>query len=58
MVRLLDACVQALGQQGKRKMYIDAVRSGDAGFQSMGSCVKSKSDPLLFPIASLQEKAH
>lgn len=38
MVRLLDACVQTLGQQGKRKMYIDAVRWGDAGFQSMGSC--------------------
>lgn len=36
MVRLLDACVQTLSQQGKRKMYIDAVRWGDAGFQSMG----------------------
>lgn len=37
MVRLLDACVQTLSQQGKRRMYIDAVKWGDAGFQSMGS---------------------
>lgn len=36
MVRLLDACVQVLRQQGMRKMYIDAVKGGEAGFQSIG----------------------
>ncbi|KUI61080.1 hypothetical protein VP1G_08276 [Cytospora mali] len=36
MVRLLDACVQVLRQQGMNKMYIDAVKGGDAGFQSIG----------------------
>ncbi|CAN8095925.1 unnamed protein product [Discula destructiva] len=36
MVRLLDACVQALRQQGKNRMYIDAVKGGEAGFQSIG----------------------
>lgn len=37
MVRLLDACVQVLRQQGMNRMYIDAVRGGDAGFQSIGT---------------------
>lgn len=37
MVRLLDACVQTLRQQGKNRMYIDAVKGGDAGFQSIGT---------------------
>lgn len=36
MVRLLDACVQALQYQGMSKMYIDAVKGGEAGFQSIG----------------------
>lgn len=36
MVRLLNACVQALRQQGKNRMYIDAVKGGEAGFQSIG----------------------
>lgn len=36
MVRLLDACVQALRHQGMNGMYIDAVKGGDAGFQSIG----------------------
>ncbi|ROV87503.1 hypothetical protein VMCG_10500 [Cytospora schulzeri] len=36
MARLLDACVQVLRQQGMNRMYIDAVRGGDAGFQSIG----------------------
>lgn len=37
MIRLLDVCVQALQQQGKNRMYIDAVKGGDAGFQSIGT---------------------
>lgn len=37
MVRLLDACVQTLSTQGKRRMYIDAVKGGESGFQAMGS---------------------
>lgn len=36
MVRLLDACVQALQYQGMNRMYIDAVKGGEAGFQSIG----------------------
>lgn len=37
MVRLLDACVQTLSTQGKRRMYIDAVKGGESVFQAMGS---------------------
>lgn len=37
MVRLLDACVQALQYHGMNKMYIDAVKGGEAGFQSIGT---------------------
>lgn len=36
MVRLLDACVQGLRQRGMGRMYIDAAKGGDAGFQSIG----------------------
>lgn len=36
MVRLLDACVHALRYQGMNRMYIDAVKGGEAGFQSIG----------------------
>lgn len=55
MVRLLDACVQVLRQQGMSRMYIDAVRGGDAGFQSIGTLSLGKlrlwflnSDDLMF----------
>lgn len=37
MVRLLNACVQVLRQQNMNRMYIDAVRGGEAGFQSIGT---------------------
>lgn len=37
MVRLLDACVQALQYQGMNKMYIDAVKGGESGFRSIGT---------------------
>lgn len=37
MVRLLDACVHTLSQKGKRRLYLDAVKGGDANFQAMGS---------------------
>lgn len=37
MVRLLDACVQALQHEGMNRMYIDAVKGGEAGFQSIGT---------------------
>ena len=36
MIRLLDACVGVLGEQGMRKMFIDGVRGGYEGFQSIG----------------------
>ncbi|ROV87983.1 hypothetical protein VPNG_10337 [Cytospora leucostoma] len=36
MVRLLDACVKVLRQQGMNRMYIDAVKGGEAGFQAIG----------------------
>ncbi|KKY39554.1 hypothetical protein UCDDA912_g00443 [Diaporthe ampelina] len=36
MVRLLDACIQGLRQRGMGRMYIDAAKGGDAGFQSIG----------------------
>lgn len=37
MVRLLDACVQALRQQRMNRMYVDAAKGGEAGFQSIGT---------------------
>lgn len=43
MVRLLDACVQGLRQRGMGRMYIDAAKGGDAGFQSIGTWL------LVFP---------
>ena len=36
MIRLLDACVRALREQGMRKMFIDAMKGGQEGFQSIG----------------------
>jgi hypothetical protein len=36
MIRLLDKCIRILASQGKRKLFIDAVKGGDEGFQSMG----------------------
>lgn len=41
MVRLLDACVQGLRQRGMGRMYIDAAKGGDAGFQSIGTWMMS-----------------
>ncbi|ESA42652.1 hypothetical protein GE21DRAFT_8125 [Neurospora crassa] len=36
MLRLLDSCVHRFAQQGLKKMFIDAMRGMDEGFQSMG----------------------
>jgi len=36
MIRLLDACVRTLKDQGMRKMFLDAVKGGHQGFQSTG----------------------
>ena len=36
MIRLLDACVRALREQGMHKMFLDAVKGGQEGFQSIG----------------------
>lgn len=36
MIRLLDACVQALQQQGMNKMFVDAVKGDHEGYQSIG----------------------
>lgn len=36
MIRLLDACVTVLREQGMNRVFLDAVRGGYEGFQSMG----------------------
>ncbi|KAK3351712.1 hypothetical protein B0H65DRAFT_421032 [Neurospora tetraspora] len=36
MLRLLDSCVHRFAQQGLKKMFIDAMKGGEEGFQSMG----------------------
>ncbi|KAI0146323.1 hypothetical protein GGR57DRAFT_286604 [Xylariaceae sp. FL1272] len=36
MIRLLDACITVLRGQGMHRIYIDAIKGGDEGFQSMG----------------------
>ncbi|KAL2162667.1 hypothetical protein VTH06DRAFT_6503 [Thermothelomyces fergusii] len=41
MIRLLDSCIRLLAEQGMSKLFIDAVKGGDQGFQSMGKSVRS-----------------
>ncbi|GAP87625.1 putative glycoside hydrolase family 3 [Rosellinia necatrix] len=36
MIRLLDACIAVLRDHGMRRVYLDAIKGGDEGFQSMG----------------------
>ncbi|TPX10968.1 uncharacterized protein E0L32_008174 [Thyridium curvatum] len=36
IIRLLDACVQVLRSQGMERMFLDAVKGGQEGFQSLG----------------------
>ncbi|KAI1310088.1 hypothetical protein F5Y03DRAFT_382788 [Xylaria venustula] len=36
MIRLLDACITVLREQGMQRVYLDAIKGGDEGFQSMG----------------------
>lgn len=48
MVRLLDACLQVLRHEGMNRMYIDAIKGGDAGFQSIGTQTFSAPLPQSF----------
>ncbi|KAL2760484.1 hypothetical protein ACRALDRAFT_2024454 [Sodiomyces alcalophilus JCM 7366] len=36
MVRLLDTCVKLLSHKGMKRMFLDGMRGGDEGFQSLG----------------------
>ncbi|KAI0472067.1 hypothetical protein GGR56DRAFT_105876 [Xylariaceae sp. FL0804] len=36
MIRLLDACITVLKNQGMERVFLDAVKGGREGFQSMG----------------------
>ncbi|ROT43226.1 hypothetical protein SODALDRAFT_34033 [Sodiomyces alkalinus F11] len=36
MVRLLDTCIKLLSHKGMKRMFLDGVRGGDEGFQSLG----------------------
>lgn len=36
MIRLLDACVNALSEQGMERVFVDAIREGGEGFQATG----------------------
>ncbi|KAK0636244.1 hypothetical protein B0T17DRAFT_480851 [Bombardia bombarda] len=36
MIRLLDSCIRLLTEHGMKSMFIDAIKGGDEGFQSMG----------------------
>jgi len=36
MIRLLDSCIRTLAGHGMRKLYVDAIRGGDQGFQELG----------------------
>lgn len=38
MIRLLDTCVKLLAEQGMRQLFIDGMKGGDDGFQSLGKC--------------------
>lgn len=48
MIRLLDACVTILKDQGMKRVFLDAVKGGYEGFQSMGKfCHPTMSIPNL-----------
>ncbi|OIW29533.1 hypothetical protein CONLIGDRAFT_332240 [Coniochaeta ligniaria NRRL 30616] len=36
MIRLLDECIRTLSEQGMQRLFVDAIRGGDQGFQSTG----------------------
>ncbi|KAK1760497.1 hypothetical protein QBC47DRAFT_419271 [Echria macrotheca] len=36
MIRLLDSCIGLLAKHGMRKLFVDAMRGGDQGFQELG----------------------
>ena len=36
MIRLLDSCIRILAAQGMRKLFVDAIKGGDQGFQELG----------------------
>ncbi|KAK5654857.1 hypothetical protein OQA88_6893 [Cercophora sp. LCS_1] len=36
MIRMLDSCIRALATNGMRKLFIDAMKGGDQGFQELG----------------------
>ncbi len=48
MIRLLDACVKALREQGMRKMFLDAVKGGHEGFLSIGKQPVPRLNAVLF----------
>ncbi len=50
MIRLLDACVINLREQGMKKMFLDAIKGGYEGFQSIG---KAHHFPPFIPGAGL-----
>jgi len=33
---MLDSCIRILREQGMNNLFIDAIKGGDEGFQSMG----------------------
>jgi hypothetical protein len=36
MLRVLDACSRVLAERGMDHMFLDSVRGGEEGFQSLG----------------------
>jgi hypothetical protein len=36
MIRLLDTCITVLRDLGMQHVYLDAIKGGEEGFQSMG----------------------
>lgn len=48
MIRLLDSSIRALSEHGMKRMFIDAVKGGDEGFQSMGTFLLAKTMMVLF----------
>ena len=45
MVRLLHGCYKLLGEKGMKGMFIDGVKMGDNGFESLGELETSRASP-------------
>src|SRR5262245_58737040 len=42
MIRLMDACIRLLKDKGMNQLFIDGVKGGDVGFQTIGKKIRQR----------------